>query len=183
MFINEKPAPSSPLHTVKTTEGYSLFELSQNQKIYVVFVRHFGCTFCREVLADLAEIQQSIAAGTMQLVIVHMSDEAYGEKMLEKYGLHTAIQISDPNRRLYKYFGLQRGSFKQLFGMRMWIRGFYAGVLKGHWVGRLRGDGFQMPGYFIIDRGRIIEQYIPQDAADHPDHLALTQCALDRTDY
>ncbi len=179
MPIYEKSTESSPLHTVKTTEGHSLFDLSQNQKIYVVFVRHFGCTFCREVLSDLSKIQQSIADRSMQLVIVHMSNEAYGEKMLEKYGLHTAIQISDPHQRLYRYFGLQRGSFKQLFGMHMWIKGFYAGVLKGHWVGRLRGDGFQMPGYFILDHGRIIEQYIPKDAADHPDHLALAHCALD----
>jgi len=168
----------NPLRDILTDNSKSLWELSHTQKLYVVFVRHFGCTFCREVLKDLSNIQDQIQVKDMQLVIVHMSDEVYGRLMLERYKLHTAIQLSDPEQVLYKHFGLKQGNISQLFGTRIWIRGFYAGVLKGHGVGRLRGDGFQMPGYFILENGKVIEKYIPRDAADHPDYLALTECAV-----
>ena len=38
-----------------SSSGPSLEQLSHDRPQLVVFLRHFGCTFCRESLADLAE--------------------------------------------------------------------------------------------------------------------------------
>ena len=169
----------SLLWNTNTHQGGTLGELSQQQPTLLVFLRHFGCTFCREALRDLGKLKSEMEHKKgVHMVFVHMSPVEYAEKMLKKYGLGGSDHISDPTCELYKEMGLLKGSFKQLFGLRMWTRGFQVGILEGLGVGRQRGDGFQMPGYFVLDKGKIIESYIPEDAADHPDFLALTSCVL-----
>jgi hypothetical protein len=61
----------------------------------------------------------------------------------------------------------------QLFGWRVWLRGFQAGIMKGHGVGMLVGDGFQMPGVFLLFHGEVINAYIHQNASDRPDYLKI----------
>lgn len=161
------------LKTAQTSKGKNLLTLSTDQPIMLVFLRHFGCTFCREVLRDLGKIKQEIADKGLQLVLVHMSPPEYAEQMLDTYKLAGTPHISNPDTQLYKEFGLRRGNLKQLFGWRMWVRGFQAGVLEGLGVGAEQGDGFMMPGYFLLHQGNIIGEYVPRDAADHPDYLKL----------
>ena len=169
----------SNLKAAQTVDGKNLFDYSFQHPLMVVFLRHFGCTFCREAMRELGKLRPEIEAHRdTHMVLVHMSPPAYAEKIMEKFGLQGVDHISDPDRKLYHEFGLKRGDFNQLFGLKMWIRGFQAGVLEGLWVGRERGDGFQMPGYFLLYKGKIIHQYIPADAADHPDFLALAQCDI-----
>ena len=67
----------------------------------------------------------------------------------------------------YAAYGLGRGSLSQLFGWRSWLRGAVA-TLQGHVVGRLTGDGFQMPGTFLIDTGGVIRfTHRHKDASDN----------------
>lgn len=163
----------------ETVSGHNLLGLSYQSPLMLVFLRHFGCTFCREAMRELGQLRPQIEAHQdTRMVLVHMSPADYAEKMMKQFGLEGVEHISDPSCELYREFGLQKGNFKQLFGMKMWIRGFQAGVLEGLWVGRERGDGFQMPGYFMLSNGKIVSQYIPKDAADHPDFLDLASCPI-----
>ena len=173
------PTPADSLAAARTESGQFLLNLSQEHPLLVVFVRHFGCTFCREAMRDLGKLRQQIEGEKgLRLVLVHMSPARYAEGQLEKYGLAGIHQISDPEQRLYRAMGLKRATFSQLFGWEMWKEGFRAGILEGLGVGRERGDGFQMPGYFILQSGEIVEQYLPKNAADHPDWLEMAECAL-----
>ncbi|MBY0403384.1 MAG: redoxin domain-containing protein, partial [Cyanobacteria bacterium] len=149
---NELSETSSEVLSLEDAEGTeNLWRLSQERPLLVVFLRHFGCTFCRETLAELAKVRNSIESTQfdgrgVEIVVVHMSSVKSGNEFLKRYGLEDLRHISDPYRRLYKLFGLRRGRLSQLFGLQVWIRGFQAGVLNGHGVGSLQGDGFQMPG-------------------------------------
>ncbi len=58
-----------------TQQGYSLFELSQLQPTLVVFLRHVGCTFCREALSDISQQRAEIEAQGTQIAFVTMSEE------------------------------------------------------------------------------------------------------------
>ena len=40
-------------------------------------------------------------------------------------------------------------------------------------VGKLVGDGFQMPGVFLLRNGRIEKAFRHQTAADRPDYCEL----------
>ena len=157
----------------KTQSGMTLDELSRLSPTLLVFLRHTGCTFCREALADLAERRRELESNGARLVLVHMSSEERDARFFAKYGLQDVERISDPERALYRAFGLPRGSFGDLFGPRVWLRGFQAGVLGRHGVGALTGDGFQMPGVFLLFHGEIVRSYRHQSASDRPDYLSL----------
>jgi peroxiredoxin len=155
----------------RTNTGATLEQMSRESPVMVVFLRHAGCTFCREALADLGKQRRDIGATGTSIVLVHMSDEEYGRQFFRKYGLEGLPHISDPSADLYRAFGLRRGSLRMLFGPKVWWRGFEAGVRDRHGVGRLRGDGFQMPGVFLVFHGHIIRSFRHQSAADRPDYV------------
>jgi len=161
-----------------TQKGDSLDELSFSRPLFLVFLRHFGCTFCREAIGVLREKRESIEGEGMQIIFVHMGDPGQADRYFEKYRFQGATHVSDPDCILYQRFQLKRGSFNQLFGLKSWVRGFQAGVLKGYGLGKLVGDGFRMPGVFVLYRGKIVKAYRHTHAADQPDYQDLASCEL-----
>ncbi len=159
----------------RTQVGTTLLDLSAESPLMLVFLRHFGCTFCREALADLAAQRRAIEALGVRIALVHMSSEAAAERFFTRYGLADIDRVSDPNQNLYRAFGLARGRLGQLFGPKAWIRGFEAGILRRHGIGLLQGDGFQMPGVFLVFHGEVITSYRHVSAADRPDYLAIAE--------
>ena len=143
----------------------------------LVFLRHLGCTFCLEALQDLKNQRAQIEAAGIQPVLVHMSDDEAGRKRFASYGLDDLPRVSDPDQDLYRAFELKRGSLLQLFGPRVWFQGLRA-LLKGNTVGKLAGDGFQMPGVFIVHNGKIIESYRHAMAGDRPAYQSMA-CACE----
>jgi peroxiredoxin len=153
--------------------GRDLAEASQHQPLLVVFLRHFGCTFCREALSDLQAARSRIETAAARIVLVHMSEDEEARGVFARYGLDDVMRISDPERVLYRAFSLQRGTPRQLLGWSVWKRGWQAGVREGHGVGWLQGDGFQMPGAFVLWRGEVVQRYVHRTAADRPDYVSL----------
>jgi peroxiredoxin len=152
----------------------SLFEISESQAVLIVFLRHFGCSFCRESIDDIAKKKTTFEKQGIRIVMVHMSPtQKTAEQFFKKYKLMPVDHISDPECRVYRAFGLGKGNPKQLFGLMNWIRGFQAGVIEGHgfdYHGIEIGDGFQMPGVFVINKGQIKNSYIHSNAWDRPDY-------------
>ena len=68
-------------------------------------------------------------------------------------------RFADPDCRLYRAFGLNRGNFRQVLGWAVWKRGLRAALVEGHGLGRLAGDGFQLCGAFLIEAGRIVSAF------------------------
>jgi peroxiredoxin len=159
--------PADAMRETGTSTGETLDALSRRAPTLVVFLRHAGCTFCKEALADLAEAKSSLDRSGTQLVVVHMSTPEAIAPVLERAGLVDTPHVSDPDRRLYRSFELGRGSWSQLFGVKVWLRGI-AATLRGHMVGKLAGDGFQMPGAFVVHNGAIVRSFRHDTAADRP---------------
>ncbi len=157
----------------KTNYGVTIDEISRISPVLLVFLRHAGCTFCREALADLAEQRAEIERDGTRLVLVHMGCEEHGASFFRRYGLDEVPRISDPERALYRAFGLPRGSLGDVLGPKVWLRAFQAGVLGRHGAGQLVGDGFQMPGVFLLFHGEIVRSYRHQSASDRPDYMTL----------
>lgn len=175
-FKTEPDRIHSPAWQRAQTEcGEALGEISFRSPVLLVALRHSGCTFCREALADLARVRPSIEGQGTRIVLAHMGTPAEGRDMAGRYGLHDVDRIADPNRLLYHSLGLTRGSLGQLFGPVVLWRGFTAGVLNRHGIGMLKGDGFQMGGVFLLDRGRIAREFRYHHASDRPDFMTLGQ--------
>ena len=165
---------STALASMTTLDGQLVAELSRQKPVLLVFLRHFGCTFCREALKDLSDRLEKIHDLGSELVLVHMSDRETADRYLGKYKLTATPHVSDPDCRYYEAFGLTKGTARQLFGLHSWIRGFQAGVIDGHLVGTKQvGDGFQMPGVFVLQNGTVTNQFIHKLAGDRPEYVDL----------
>jgi peroxiredoxin len=169
------PAPETALATARTNAGPSVTELSQQTPVLLVFLRHAGCTFCREALADLAQQRTAIEKAGTQLVLVHLGDDATFGDFAAGYGLGDVPRVSDPERRLYRALGLRRASLAEMLDPRMWWRGLQAAILEKHGFGGAQGDVAQMPGVFLIKDGRVVTGYAHRSPADRPDYLELCQ--------
>ncbi|MFN0132423.1 MAG: SelL-related redox protein [Phycisphaerales bacterium] len=177
---SSQPAPpegeiglAQALDDLRDDAGRSLRAITDERPTLVVLLRHAGCTFCKQTLADLARQQATIERAGVGVAVVGMSPSSAALRAFgEQYGLASAKYLADPDRRLYRALELRRGRFLQLFGPRVWVEGVRS-ALRGHGVGRLVGDGFQMPGAFVIHRGSVIRAYRHETAADRPDLEAL----------
>lgn len=177
------PPPTDDLTLAQANErfldqhGKSVNELSRGQTLLIVFLRHSGCTFCREALADLRKQRDQLAADGVAPVLVHMGGDEAGRVFFETYSLGDVSRIGDPACQMYRAYGLHRGRITQLLGPAVWWRGFKAAILAGHAVGPADGDGFQMPGAFLVRDGKVVREYRHQTAADRPDYCELARPA------
>ena len=169
----EAAALEAALEGAVTQSGESLLSLSAGRPRLVVLLRHLGCTFCRETLAELARSRQSIEARGAGIVLVHLArDDQRAQRLFEIYRLADLPRIADPERRLYLALGLDHGSVGDLIGPHVLVRAVEA-TCRGHLPGRSGGDTRQMPGVLLIHRGRTLAEFRHRNVADRPDYLAL----------
>jgi len=172
------PSRSTPLsiheaaEIYRLSDGRTLAEASASNTLVLVFLRHFGCTFTRQILRGLEDLQAEAKSQNAQLVLIHMLQKGQETQYVgERSGL---ARIADPRCELYRAFGLGKGGFLELFGPHVWWRGAIS-VLRGCGVGHLAGDGLQMPGAFLFRNGEVISTQRAHSAADLPDLPQLFQ--------
>ena len=172
------PTRSEPFSIEEAADNYflsngkSLAEASEDKLLAMVFLRHFGCTFTRQILRGLEGIKKEADAHGAELVLVHMLQNG---KETEYLGERSGVaRIADPRCELYRAFGLGKGGFLELFGPHVWWRGAVS-IFKGCGVGHLAGDGLQMPGAFLFRNGKIISSQRAHSASDLPDLPELFQ--------
>jgi len=166
------PSLEAAVDEATTQTGRSLAAVSRDSPVLLVLLRHSGCIFCREAIADLAAALPRIEAAGMRLVIVHQGVDDDLRPLLARHGIERVERISDPGKRLYRALDLPRGSFGQLFGPSVWAAGLRAAAA-GHGIGLLVGDGLQMHGAFVIADGRIVAAKRCETAAERPDYVGL----------
>ncbi len=170
------------LRSFRSNRGATLAQLSEEKPLMLVFLRHLGCTFCREALSDLQEQREEIERAGVHVALVHMSSPMQAAQTLEKYDLFDLHRFSDPSCQLYQAFELERGSLLQLFGPKVWWRGLLVGFFGGHGVGTLAGDGFRMPGVFLLDDSDITFAFHAKSAADRPSYIQFADCVNSECD-
>lgn len=152
--------------TYHLSTGESLLDASESKLLALVFLRHFGCTFTRQILRGLEGIEKEAHHHGAELVLVHMLQSG---KEIRYVGESTGVpRIADPRCELYRAFGLGKGGFLELFGLHVLFRATIS-IFKGCGVGHLAGDGLQMPGAFLFYRGEIISAQPARSASDLPD--------------
>lgn len=167
------------LGLIKTDKGESIKDISFDQNVLLVFLRHFGCIFCREALLDLANLKNELQSLNTRPVFVHMSDSEIAYAYFRKYDLEGVDSVSDPSCTLYENFGLVKGTSSQLFGLQNMMRGFEA-TMQGTMIGLKQiGDGFQMPGVFVIKDGNVLTSFIHKNVSDRPDYLEMIKGVLE----
>ncbi len=167
---------SALLKQMVTQNGKSVFDLSVGNEVMLVFLRHFGCFFCREALDEISKLKQVLSTKGVKVVFVHMSENSIADQYFDKYEFQDANHVSDKECYYYSMFKLGKASLKQLFSLQSFIRGFDNVVLKGGGGGlatAATGDEYQMPGIFIIREGKIVNQFIHKVPSDRPNYVNL----------
>ncbi|WP_417382944.1 SelL-related redox protein [Gimesia sp.] len=163
-----------------SSQGKTLTELSDTAPVLIVFLRHGGCPFCRQVLDQLKSLSAQLEERNLQLAIVHMMDETEAARLLARYQLQNVHSFSDPDRKLYELFQVKRGSLAETVGPAVWWSGFKTTVLSGYLPGIPGKDVQQLGAALILDRGKVVASYFSQNSADLPDWDQLLACELPR---
>jgi len=150
-----------------------LLDIAGERKVLLVFLRHFGCTFCRQTMTRLAEAKGEIESSDTEIVVVHMVPRHVADKLLNIYELEGIKHISDPGLELYHQFGLNRATFNELFNPKNWWRALKNGILRGHLSGKAAGNKQQMPGIFLFYKRKILNRFTYKYVSDMPDFLKL----------
>ena len=143
----------------------------------VIFLRSFGCTFCREAMADVSRVQKDIRESGAGIVFVHGASADAAAPWFAKYGLNGVTTISDPGLAHYRAFGLGRTQPAALIDPKVWVRGAASAMAHGfgsQTIEMMR----QLPGVFVVQGGEVLAEYRHQSPADRPDYLGLVQSAI-----
>ena len=144
----------------------------------VIFLRSFGCTFCREAMADVSRLQQEIRAAGAGIVFVHGASAEEGEPWFSKYRLTPGVTvISDPTLAHYRAFGLGRTRAADMVVPTVWMRGAACAVAHGFGAQTIEMMR-QLPGVFVVQGREVLAEYRHRSPADRPDYLGLVQSAI-----
>jgi thiol-disulfide isomerase/thioredoxin len=163
------------LASVQTESGASLLALTQDSPVLLIFLRHFGCSFCRQTISQIAELRQEFEARGVRLVFVHLGTPEIAKAHFDYYSLTDVERIHDPQAALYRHpvFGLRRTKvYSHLFTPKV-VAGWLKGAIFRHGIGKIQGDGEQMPGLFFLRGPVIVRSFIHRTIADQPDYVAL----------
>jgi peroxiredoxin len=152
--------------------GETLRELTTGRPVLLVFLRHFGCTFCREAVDEISKKRTTLESGGTRLAFVHLGTEEKANAFFTPYGLQDAPRFADPDGKLYEAFGLARAEWRQYLNQESILRMLVA-WLNGNFVGLPAGDVQRMPGAFLVKDGEIRKSFRHKLVSDRPDYLAL----------
>jgi peroxiredoxin len=133
----------------------------------LVFLRHFGCMFCRDLATQLRESHDEFRDRGYQVVAIGQGTPLRSAKFRADYRLPFPV-LGDPGLESYRLYGLTTGSFGGFLQPKAYKAGVRA-MLHGIFPGRPDGDINQNPGVFLIDRnGSILRQQVGKHAGDFP---------------
>lgn len=163
------PAPDLVVLDIKG-KSVRLSSLWAKRPLVLAFTRHFGCTQCKEMLDELVAGKARIKKAGLDIAVITQGVPAETKLFAEKHapGLKA---LSDPERKAYQAYGLERATIFQTFLNWKVLKAVSDSRKKGYQVENPPEgqDAMQMSGTFIISpQGRILLPFYYDHIADHP---------------
>jgi hypothetical protein len=163
------------LEQYRTESGRTLLDLLDASPLLLIFLRHFGCSFCRQTLDDVSKIRGLIEAQGIRPVFVHLGTPERAKPYFDYYHLSDIERVSDLEATLYatQVFQLPRKNvFTQFLVPGVW-KAWLQGAVRKHGIGMIKEDADQMPGIFYLRQRMIVRAYRYKTIADQPNYLKL----------
>src|ERR1700734_547716 len=163
------------LRQYRTETGRSLLELVDESPVLLIFLRHFGCSFCRQTLDDVSRIREQIEARGIRPDFVHLGTPERPKPYFDYSHLSDVERVSDPEGSLYASSVFQvprKNVFTQFLVPAVW-KAWLQGAVQKHGIGMIKEDANQMPGIFYLQKRAIVRAYRYRTIADQPDYLKL----------
>ena len=167
-------ALATVLQEYRTESGRTLLELLDESPLLLIFLRHFGCSFCRQTLDDVSRIRSVLEARKVRPVFVHLGTPERAKPYFDYYQLSDTERVSDPEATLHarSMFAVPRKSaFFHFLLPTVWLG--WLRTLPRYGIGLIREDAEQMPAVFYLRQGVIARAYRYKTIADQPDYLKL----------
>ena len=149
----------------------SLRDQLGDEPVLLIFLRFFGCVFCRETVSDLRGLSEK-KAGFPKVIFVSEAKNIEIQAFVRRYW-PSAVTISDTRRELYAAFGVGTSVFKT-FSPRVFQASRRA-LDKGNERGPADGNVFRMPGAFLVHRDEVIWSHDFEHAGELPDFEHLPE--------
>jgi hypothetical protein len=159
----------------RTESGRTLLELVDESPLLLIFLRHFGCSFCRQTLDDVSKLRGGIEAKAIRPVFVHLGTPERAKPYFDYYHLSDVERVSDPQASLYAQpvFSLGRKSAFSHFLVPTVLKAWLQGGIRKYGFGMIKEDADQMPGIFFLRQRAIVRAFRYKTIADEPDYLKL----------
>ena len=161
--------------SIQTESGASLLALVEASPVLLIFLRHFGCSFCRQAISDVSDLREELARRGVRPVFVHLGTPERAKPFFDYYGIGDVERVSDPEASLYAspVFQVRRKSvFTQFLIPAVW-KAWLLGAVGKHGIGMNREDANQMPAVIYLRERAIAREYRYKTIADRPDYLKL----------
>lgn len=135
--------------------------------IVLVFLRHFGCLFCRDHARQLRGAHAQFQERGFDVVAIGQGTPMRSQRFREEYDLPFTV-LGDKELASYRLYGLTHGIRNGPTDPKAYKAAVRA-VLHGKLPGKPDGDVLQNPGTFLISRdGTMLRSHIGQNAGDFP---------------
>ncbi len=135
-------------------ESHRLSEAWQTKPAILVFLRHFGCVFCKQQVVDLRSKQTQLDALGVNVVLVSQGDPVAAQAFVAKYRI-PFFTYCDPERTAYAAYGIGRTENSHLLKPSLYLAAAGA-MARGNFQGRTEGERTQMPGLFVVGTDGLI---------------------------
>jgi hypothetical protein len=153
--------------TVLDTDGgpVRLAQAWHDQPAVVVWLRHFGCVFCREHVAEIRAARPEIEALQSGIVFVG-NGTPRAAAWFQKRFAPDSIVLTDPDLLTYEAIGAHSGLMSTL-GPQAWgagLRAFRSGARQT----ATKGHPFQQGGVLVMAPGnKVVYRHVSGTAGDH----------------
>ncbi len=144
------PAPDLTLTNTKG-ESVALSSLWAVKPLILVFLRHYGCAFCKEQVFRLRTDHERIVAAGADVVCVAMGPHTAGRAFQIVMQLPFDILATGDSIEPFRAYGLGRASIWQLLSPVLWariLRNAFRGFVNK--LNEAQGDLAQMSGAFVV---------------------------------
>jgi peroxiredoxin len=148
-----------------------LGDLWRERAVVLVFVRHFGCIFCKQQVAELKGVVEQIEARGAELVVLGNGSVEDARRFGREQGIGFRL-LTDPTGQSYRQAGMRHG-LATVVGPGVLGRGLVAWA-RGFRQSEVLGDPLQQGGVLVIAAGgHEVFRYVSRRAGDHPSTTQL----------
>jgi peroxiredoxin len=167
MYIDSQLAATRILDLQGNPVRFSM--LYANGPTMIVFVRHFGCIFCRERVRALTACIDGLDGLGYDAVIIGNGTPLMAQAFAEELALEVPL-YTDPERVSFRLAGMQRIFGLTLRSLRAYLRSLRSGARQG----TVAGDVWQQGGIITVGAdGLLIDRQVDSGAGDYIDLMAL----------
>jgi peroxiredoxin len=173
------PSDASVLEDVVLNdyEGHPvrLGDLWSERPAVLVFVRHFGCVFCRQMAVDIHRHRHRFEEADVELAVIGFGTAEYAREFRRMQNVDLRLLV-DPDRKVYELVGAKVATLNELIGPRQILRGLRAtimsrlkqGSIAVH-QGKILDHAAQLGGVLVIaPDGSVRYAYLSEESGDNP---------------